>query len=69
MPDSNLLLLPGAVAEMLASVSQNKTLTLGDHYGLLAAALDETLPKEERLAVNRILRSVLRGKVHVTNKI
>lgn len=69
MSDPQLLLLPGAVSEMLASVSQNKKLTLGDRYGLLAAALDETLPEEERLAINRILRSVLRGKVNVTQEI
>lgn len=69
MSDPQLFLLPGAVPEMLASVSQHKKLNLGDRYGLLAAALDETLPEEERLAINRILRSVLRGKVNVTQEI
>lgn len=59
-------LLPGAISEMLVSVSKNGKLTLGDRYGLLAAALDETLSEDERRAVNRILHSVLRGKVLVT---
>ena len=60
------VLLPGAVSEMLVSVSQTGKLTLGDRYGLLAAALDDELSEEERRAVNRILHSVSRGKIEVT---
>lgn len=60
-----LQLLPGAIAEMLASVSDTGTLTLGDRYGLLAATLDDSLSEEERRAVNRLLRAVIRGKVKV----
>ena len=62
----NVVLLPGAVSEMLVSVSQTGKLTLGDRYGLMAASLDEELSEEERCAVNRILRSVTRGKIKVT---
>ncbi|MGB2924348.1 MAG: hypothetical protein WBB82_03525 [Limnothrix sp.] len=69
MSDPKLLLLPGAVSEMLVSVSEHRKLTLGDRYGLLAAALDETLPEDERRAINRIIRSVVRGKVNVTQEI
>lgn len=58
-----LQLIPGAIAEMLASVSDTGKLTLGDRYGLLAATLDDSLSEEERRAVNRLLRAVVRGRV------
>lgn len=59
-------LLPGAISEMLVSVSQTGKLTLGDRYGLLAASLDDSLNEDERRAVNRILHSVVRGKITIT---
>jgi hypothetical protein len=59
----NLQLIPGAIAEILASVSETGVLTMGDRYGLLAASLDESLNEEERRAVNRLLRSVIKGRV------
>ncbi|MCW6036301.1 hypothetical protein K4A83_08450 [Spirulina subsalsa FACHB-351] len=59
----NLQLLPGAISEILASVAETGRLTQGDRYGLLAATLDESLGEEERRAVNRLLRSVQRGRV------
>lgn len=62
-----LQLIPGAIAEMLASVSDTGMLTLGDRYGLLAATLDDSLSEEERRAVNRLLRAVMRGKVKVSS--
>lgn len=62
-----LQLIPGAISEMLASVSDTGKLTLGDRYGLLAASLDDTLTEEERRAVNRLLRAVVRGKVQVVS--
>lgn len=61
-----LQLIPGAIAEMLASVSDTGMLTLGDRYGLLAATLDDSLSEEERRAVNRLLRAVVRGRVKVS---
>ena len=69
MPFPNLLLLPGAIAEMLVSVSESGKLSLGDRYGLLAASLDEQLPEEERRAINRIIHAVSRGKITVTTDI
>ena len=58
-------LLPGAISEILASVTETGILTLADRYGLMAAALDESLDEEERGCVNRLLRSVLKGRVRV----
>lgn len=56
-------LLPGAIAAMVADISETGTLSLGDRYGLMAACLSEDLDEEERLAVNRLLRQVQRGKI------
>jgi hypothetical protein len=63
---TQLQLIPGAISEILASVSETGVLTLSDRYGLLAASLDENLDDDERRAVNRIIRSVVRGKVKMT---
>jgi hypothetical protein len=56
-------LLPGAISEILASVADTGFLTVTDRYGLMAAVLDESLNEEDRLSTNRILRSVLRGRI------
>ena len=58
-------LLPGAIAEMLASTSETGKLTLADRYGLMAAIMDESLNEEERRSVNRLVRAVLRGRMDV----
>jgi hypothetical protein len=58
-------LLPGAVYQMLADVSCTGQLHEGDRYGLMAACCDEDLIEEERLAINRLIRSILRGKIEI----
>lgn len=63
---AHLQLLPGAIEEISASISQTGILTIGDRYGLMAAALDETLSDRERRTVNRILRAVGRGKIKIS---
>ncbi|MGL5059111.1 MAG: hypothetical protein ACRC62_03935 [Microcoleus sp.] len=62
-------LLPGAISEILASVTDTGTLTLADRYGLMAAVLDESLEEEDRHSVNRLLRSVIKGKVKIVTEI
>jgi hypothetical protein len=62
-------LIPGAISEILASVSDTGTLTIADRYGLMAAILDESLEEEDRNSLNRLLRSVLRGRVKVVNEL
>ncbi len=64
-----LQLIPGAVSEILVSAADTGYLTLADRYGLLAATLDETLADEERRTVNRILRSALRGRIEVSDRL
>lgn len=61
-------LLPGAISEILASVSDTGVLTLADRYGLMAATFDESLNEEERGCVNRLLRAVTKGKVKIVNE-
>jgi hypothetical protein len=62
-------LIPGAISEILASVSDTGTLTIADRYGLMAAILDEALQEEDRNSLNRLLRSVLRGRVKIVNEL
>ncbi|MEA5471477.1 hypothetical protein [Spirulina sp. 06S082] len=59
-------LLPGAIAEILASAADTGVLTLGDRYGLMAAVLDETLEEQDRRAIDRLLRAVVRGRLQVS---
>ncbi len=61
-------LLPGAISEIVASVADTGILTLGDRYGLMAATLKEDLDEDERLTVDRILRSVKRGKISLSSQ-
>jgi hypothetical protein len=65
MPYVNLL--PGAITEMVAAISDSHCLTKADRYGLMAAILDESLPEEERMCIDRVLRSLLRGKIAIVN--
>ncbi|EAW33924.1 hypothetical protein [Lyngbya sp. PCC 8106] len=58
-------LLPGAINEIIASVTDHHCLTQADRYGLMAALLDESLNEEERRSIDRLLRSVARGRVKV----
>lgn len=61
-------LIPGAIAEILASVADTGALTLSDRYGLMAAILDEELEEEERRSTNRLIRAVLRGRVKLVDR-
>jgi hypothetical protein len=57
--------LPGAINEMLVSVSNTGYLTKLDRYGLMAAIIDESLDPEERSSIDRLLRLVRRGMIQV----
>ncbi|GAB4286939.1 MAG: hypothetical protein Fur0025_19940 [Oscillatoriaceae cyanobacterium] len=62
-------LLPGAIIEIMASVSSSGCLTLADRYGLLAAILEENITDEERHCLDRLFRALYRGRVAVVNEI
>ena len=60
-------LLPGAINELMVSVSDHRVITKADRYGLMAAILDESLSEEDRRSVDRLLRSILRGRIQVVD--
>ncbi len=62
-------LLPGAIGEMIAQVSQTRQLTKADRYGLMAAIITEAISDEERQAIDRLLRSVVRKRIQINNEI
>jgi hypothetical protein len=66
---SPVTLLPGAISEILASVADSCRLTKADRYGLMAALLEEYLPEEERRAIDRLLRSLRKGRIQVVDEL
>lgn len=61
-------LLPGAISELIAAVTDTHCVTLADRYGLMAAILDESLDEEERFSIDRLLRSIRRGQIQVSDE-
>ncbi|MBP0019776.1 MAG: hypothetical protein J7647_19760 [Cyanobacteria bacterium SBLK] len=66
MNNMQMQLIPGAIAEILASTADTGILTLSDRYGLMAAILDDTLAEQDRRAIDRLLRAVARGRLDFT---
>lgn len=66
---SSINLLPGAVNEIIATVTDTHCLTQADRYGLLAAILDESLGEEERNSLDRLLRALIKGRVQVVDEL
>ncbi len=66
---SPVTLLPGAISEIMASVADSCCLTKADRYGLMAALLEESLPEEERRAIDRLLRSLRKGRIQVVDEL
>ena len=62
-------LLPCAIAELYAQVSNSGKITLADRYGLMAAVLEEELPEEERDSIDRVLRGACRGRLKIVDDI
>ncbi len=67
MPEIKLL--PCAISEIFFHTSTSGKITLADRYGLMAAILDETLTEEDHQYINRVLRSVVRGKVKIVDEV
>lgn len=65
----SLNLLPGAIPELLATVKDTHCITKADRYGLMAAILDESLSDEDRFSLDRLLRSLIRGRVQVVDQL
>ncbi len=62
-------LIPGSISEILVSANETGSITLADRYGLMAAALDDSLEEDERRSVNRLLRAIMRGKIQVSQEL
>lgn len=62
-------LLPGAISDLFAHASNSGILTLADRYGLMAAILEDSISEEERAAIDRLLRALLRGRMRVVNEL
>jgi hypothetical protein len=63
------LLLPGALSDLFAQVSQTGQITLADRYGLMAAILDDSLSEEERASIDRILRATRQGRMQIIDEL
>lgn len=64
-------LLPGAISALFAQVSCSGKITLADRYGLMAALLEDedAITEEERACIDRLLRSLYRGRMEIVNEI
>lgn len=62
-------LIPSAVSELFAQVTETRQVTLADRFGLMAATLDDSLTSEERDAINRVLRGICRGRFQVVDQL
>lgn len=62
-------LIPGAIGEILAQVSQTRQLTQADRYGLMAAILTESITEEERRGIDRLLRAVVRKRIAIAHEL
>lgn len=61
-------LLPGSIAEMLATASETGQISQADRYGLMAAMFEESLDEDEIRALNRLLRAINRGKIKISDR-
>lgn len=66
---SSVNLLPGAINELIATVTDTHCLTQADRYGLMAAILDESLAEEERNSLDRLIRSLVKGRIQISNEL
>ncbi|MEM9541997.1 MAG: hypothetical protein AAGA60_21180 [Cyanobacteria bacterium P01_E01_bin.42] len=67
--DSSPRLIPGALPDLFARVSQAGKITIADRYGLMAAILDDSLGEEEKAAIDRLLRATRTGRMKVVDEI
>lgn len=62
-------LLQNALGELFAQANITGRITKADRYGLQAAVMDESLGEEERRCIDRLLRSLRRGRLEMVNEI
>lgn len=62
-------LIPGAISDLFAQVTSSGYITLADRYGLMAAILEDSISQEERDSIDRLLRSIRRGRMAIVDEI
>ena len=62
-------LLPGAINELIATVTDTHRVTKADSYGMMAAILDESISEEERGSLDRLIRSLVKGRIQVSDEL
>ena len=65
----NLDLIPNAIPELFAQVTQSGEIALADRYGMMAAISSDRLTEEEQAAIDRLIHAVRRGRLHLANKL
>ena len=58
-------LLPLALGDIFANANAKGYITLADRYGLMAAIFDESLPEDEKRSIDRLIRSICKGRIKV----
>ncbi|HLO49061.1 MAG TPA: hypothetical protein VK211_11655 [Kamptonema sp.] len=64
-----LYLTDSAISELFAQANATNCITVADRYGLMAAVFDESLNEEERRSLNRLLRSICRGRIKIVEEL
>ena len=62
-------LLPGAIEELIATVTDTHRLTRADRYGIMAAILEESTTDEQRGCLDRLIRSFVKGRIQVADEL
>jgi hypothetical protein len=67
MPVINLI--PGAISELTVNAYNTRRITKADRYGMMAAILDDSISEKERFYLDRLLLSIAKGRVQVTEEL
>ena len=62
-------LLPCGLSDLFLQVVKTRRMTKADRYGLMAALLSESLSPDEQDAIDRMLRSVRKGRILLVDEI
>lgn len=61
--------LPCGLSDLFLQVVRTRRITKADQYGLMAALLSDSLSSEEKDAIDRMLRSVRKGRILLVDEI
>ena len=58
-------LIPGAISKLTVNAYNTKA----DRYGMMAAILDDSISEKERFYLDRLLLSIAKGRIQVTDEL